>query len=134
MDLVDAQQARRVVDRLVGYEISPLLWEKLGKKSLSAGRVQSVTLKMISDREKEIEEFIPVEYWTIEALLYVPGQKKPVEFKLKCDSHDEYSISNSKEAEAIKKKLESGDFVVDEIKTSSRCKKAPLPFTQLQKQ
>lgn len=129
MDLVDAQQARRVVDRLVGYEISPLLWEKLGKKSLSAGRVQSVTLKMISDREKEIEEFIPVEYWTIEALLYVPGQKKPVEFKLKCDSHDEYSISNSKEAEAIKNKLESGDFVVDEIKTSSRCKKAPLPFT-----
>ena len=123
MDLVDAQQARRVVDRLVGYEISPLLWEKLGKKSLSAGRVQSVTLKMISDREKEIEAFIPKEYWTINALIKVPGQKKAVDFELKGE------IENSKDAEAVKNKIEKGDFVVSDIKESSRTKKAPLPFT-----
>ena len=123
MDLVDAQQARRVVDRLVGYEISPLLWEKLGKKSLSAGRVQSVTLKMISDREKEIEAFIPKEYWTIAADLKVPGQKKAVQFDLKGD------IENGKDAEAIKKKIEKGEFVVSDIKSSTRIKKAPLPFT-----
>ncbi len=123
MDLVDAQQARRVVDRLVGYEISPLLWEKLGKKSLSAGRVQSVTLKMISDREKEIDAFIPREYWTIGADIIVPGQKKAVRFDLKKD------IEDGKEAEALKKKLEKSDFVVTDIKTSSRTRKAPLPFT-----
>ena len=123
MDLVDAQQARRVVDRLVGYEISPLLWEKLGKKSLSAGRVQSVTLKMISDREKEIEAFIPKEYWTISADLKVPGQKKAVSFDLKGD------IETGKAAEEIKKKLEGSDFVVSDIKTTTRTKKAPLPFT-----
>jgi DNA topoisomerase-1 len=66
MDLVDAQQARRILDRLVGYNLSPLLWEKV-RSRLSAGRVQSVTLKLIVDREREIEAFIPVEYWTIEA-------------------------------------------------------------------
>ena len=123
MNLVDAQQARRVVDRLVGYEISPLLWEKLGKKSLSAGRVQSVTLKMISDREKEIEAFIPTEYWTISALLSCPGQKKPVSFELKKD------IADGKTAGELKKVLEGSDFVVTDIKTSTRTKKAPLPFT-----
>ena len=123
MDLVDAQQARRVVDRLVGYEISPLLWEKLGKKSLSAGRVQSVALKMISDREKEIDEFIPSEYWTIDADLKVPGQKKPVSFALKKE------VSDGKEAQEIKSKLDSADFIVKDIKTSTRTKKAPVPFT-----
>ncbi|MEE3399262.1 MAG: type I DNA topoisomerase [Eubacterium sp.] len=123
MDLVDAQQARRVVDRLVGYEISPLLWEKLGKKSLSAGRVQSVALKMISDREKEIDAFIPREYWSLDALLTVPGQKKSVAFAFKGD------IASSDEAEELKKRLKGSDFVVTDIKTSSRTQKAPLPFT-----
>ncbi|MCR5213197.1 MAG: type I DNA topoisomerase [Eubacterium sp.] len=123
MDLVDAQQARRVVDRLVGYEISPLLWEKLGMKKLSAGRVQSVTLKMISDREKEIEKFIPKEFWTITADLQVSGQKKTVTFDLKKD------IADGETAESIKEKLEKSDFVVSDIKTSSRSRKAPLPFT-----
>ena len=94
MDLVDAQQARRVVDRLVGYEISPLLWEKLGKKSLSAGRVQSVALKMISDREKEIEAFIPKEYWTIEADVKVPGQKGFVSFEYKGEVTDGKEADN----------------------------------------
>ena len=123
MDLVDAQQARRVVDRLVGYEISPLLWEKLGKKSLSAGRVQSVALKMISDREKEIEAFIPEEYWSIDAELKVPGQKKAVVFQLKSE------IKNGQDANDIKTKLENSKFVVSDIKTSTRTKKAPVPFT-----
>ena len=123
MDLVDAQQARRVVDRLVGYEISPLLWEKLGKKSLSAGRVQSVALKMISDREKEIEAFIPKEYWTIEADVKVPGQKGLVSFEYKGE------VTDGKEAEDLKKKLMKSDFIVSDIKTSTRTKKAPVPFT-----
>ena len=123
MDLVDAQQARRVVDRLVGYEISPLLWEKLGKKSLSAGRVQSVALKMISDREKEIDAFIPKEYWTIEADVKVPGQKGLVSFEYKGE------IADGKEAENLKKKLMKSDFIVSDIKTSTRTKKAPVPFT-----
>ena len=122
MDLVDAQQARRIVDRLVGYEISPLLWEKLAKKSLSAGRVQSAVLKMISDREKEIEEFIPKEYWTMEAKLLIPGNTE-VTFEYKGD------IANAKEAEELRKKILAGDFIVTDIKTSSRSKKAPLPFT-----
>ena len=123
MELVDAQQARRVVDRLVGYEISPLLWEKLGKKSLSAGRVQSVALKMISDREKEIEAFIPDEFWTIDADLIVPGQKKPVPFSLKAD------LSDSASAEKMQNKISSAEYKVVDIKTTSRTKKAPLPFT-----
>ena len=122
MDLVDAQQARRIVDRLVGYEISPLLWEKLAKKSLSAGRVQSAVLKMISDREKEIEEFIPKEYWTMEAKLLIAGNSE-VTFEYKGD------IANAKEAEDLRKKILAGDFIVTDIKTSSRSKKAPLPFT-----
>ncbi len=122
MDLVDAQQARRVVDRLVGYEISPLLWEKMGKKNLSAGRVQSAVLKMISDREKEIDEFIPQEYWTMEAQLLIDG-KTEVTFDYKGE------IENAKQAEDLRNKVLAGDFVVTDIKTSSRCKKAPLPFT-----
>ena len=123
MDLVDAQQARRVVDRLVGYEISPLLWEKLGKRSLSAGRVQSVALKMISDRESEINDFIPEEYWTIDTYLKVPGQRASALFGLKKD------IKDQKTADALKDKLEKAEFKVSDIKKSQRCKKAPVPFT-----
>ncbi|MBO4864437.1 MAG: type I DNA topoisomerase [Eubacterium sp.] len=123
MDLVDAQQARRVVDRLVGYEISPLLWEKLGKRSLSAGRVQSVALKMISDREKEISDFIPEEFWTIDTYLHVPGQKAAALFSLKKD------IKDGKTADALREKLSKADFKVVDIKQTARCKKAPVPFT-----
>lgn len=123
MNLVDAQQARRVLDRMVGYGISPLLWEKVHKRGLSAGRVQSVALKMISDREKEIEEFIPEEYWTIDAQLTVPGQKKPVSFKYVGD------ISNEAEATKISSAADKGDFVVTSLKESQRSTKAPLPFT-----
>ena len=123
MKLVDAQQARRVVDRLVGYEISPLLWDKVGKRGLSAGRVQSVTLKMISDREAEIERFIPDEYWTIDAMLSVPGQKKPVAF------HYVGDISSKEEADRLCGEMNPSDFIVSEIKNSKRTKKGPQPFT-----
>lgn len=85
-NLVDAQQARRVLDRMVGYGISPLLWEKV-KRGLSAGRVQSVALRMICDREAEIDEFIPEEYWTLEAVLSVEGEKKPLVAKFYGDTN-----------------------------------------------
>ncbi len=123
MDLVDAQQARRVLDRLVGYGISPLLWEKVHKRGLSAGRVQSVALKMISDRDAEIEGFIPEEYWTIDALLQVPGQKKPVSFRYTEE------VKTGEEAEQIRKAAEKKDFKVASLKESQRKTKAPLPFT-----
>ena len=123
MDLVDAQQARRVLDRLVGYGISPLLWEKVHKRGLSAGRVQSVALKMISDRDKEIEDFIPEEYWTISAELTVPGQKKPVAFKYAGE------IREGSEAEKITDVVRKGSFQVSALKESQRSTKAPLPFT-----
>ena len=123
MDLVDAQQARRVLDRLVGYGISPLLWEKVHKRGLSAGRVQSVALKMISDRDKEIEDFIPEEYWTISAELTVPGQKKPVTFKYAGE------IKEGAEADKITDIVRKGSFEVSALKESQRSTKAPLPFT-----
>ena len=80
MDLVDAQQARRALDRMVGYKISPLLWAKV-KRGLSAGRVQSVALRIIADREDEINAFIPEEYWTLDAILNIKGEKKPLAAK-----------------------------------------------------
>ena len=121
MDLVDAQQARRVLDRLVGYGISPVLWGKVHKRGLSAGRVQSAALKMISDRDKEIEDFIPEEYWTVDAMLQVPGQKKPVPFRYTEEVH------TREEAEKIRKSAK--DFRVTAVKESQRKIKAPLPFT-----
>ena len=127
MDLVDAQQARRVLDRLVGYSISPLLWQKV-KRGLSAGRVQSVTLRLIADRESEIDAFIPKEYWSMEAKLSVPGVKKPLVAKYygnpgKCE------IASGEEAEKIRKEIEKEDFKVSSIKKGERTKKPPLPFT-----
>lgn len=123
MSLVDAQQARRIVDRLVGYEISPLLWDKIGKRGLSAGRVQSVTLKMISDREAEIDRFIPDEYWTIDVMLAVPGQKKPAAFRY------QGTINSKAEADKIVEAVKKADFKVAEVKNSKRTKKGPQPFT-----
>lgn len=128
MDLVDAQQARRVLDRMVGYSISPLLWKKV-KRGLSAGRVQSAALKIISDREEKINEFIPEEYWSLEALLDVEGMKKPITTKFYGDSSGKISISNKEEMDAIVKKIKKGKFQVIEVKHSERIKKAPLPFT-----
>ncbi len=127
MDLVDAQQARRVLDRLVGYSISPLLWEKV-KRGLSAGRVQSVALRIIADRESEIDAFIPREYWTMEAELSVAGVKKTLAAKY-YGNPEKHEIASREEAEQIQRELEGVPFVVDSIKKSERTKKPPLPFT-----
>lgn len=124
MDLVDAQQARRALDRVVGYKISPLLWAKI-KRGLSAGRVQSVALRLICDREEEINSFITEEYWSIEAFLKQDGSKKLLEAKY-VGNKDKIT---KEEAEKIKEAAENQDFVVSEIKKGERSKKPPLPFT-----
>jgi DNA topoisomerase-1 len=122
MSLVDAQQARRVLDRLVGYEISPLLWQKV-KRGLSAGRVQSVALKMICDRENEINAFVPEEYWTLDTMLTCPGNKNAVAF------HYTKDIKDKDEADAIMKAAGKSEFTVSDVKEGTRVRKAPLPFT-----
>ena len=130
MNLVDAQQARRVLDRIVGYEISPLLWAKV-KRGLSAGRVQSVALRMIGDREDEINSFIPEEYWSLDAVLKVKGEKRPLvaHYYGPDGSTRKAEIANGEEAAALKKALETASYQITEIKTSIRERKAPLPFT-----
>lgn len=128
MNLVDAQQARRVLDRMVGYGISPILWEKV-KRGLSAGRVQSVALRMICDREEEIAAFIPEEYWSLEALLKVPGSRNPVAAKFHRDCRGGSEIENKEKLDEIIKNLEDKKFVVSEIKDGERIKKPPVPFT-----
>ena len=127
MSLVDAQQARRVLDRMVGYSISPLLWAKV-KRGLSAGRVQSVALRMICDREEEIEAFIPEEYWTLDAILNVKGEKKPLLSKFYGDENGKIIINSREEMNQIVSKLEGEDYKVKEMKNSEREKKSPLPF------
>lgn len=128
MNLVNAQQSRRMLDRMVGYKISPLLWAKI-KHGLSAGRVQSVALRIICDREEEINAFIPEEYWTIDAILNIEGMKKPVTARLTSDSNGKVTIGSEEDVNRIMKDLEGCDFAVDDIKNSERVKKAPLPFT-----
>ena len=128
MDLVDAQQARRVLDRMVGYRISPLLWAKV-KRGLSAGRVQSVALRIICDREEEINEFIPEEYWTLDALLRVPGEKKPIAAKYYGTNGEKAAISSKQKLEKIIEELQDADYEVAEVKKGKRTKKPPLPFT-----
>nr|WP_307989989.1 type I DNA topoisomerase [uncultured Niameybacter sp.] len=127
MDLVDAQQARRVLDRLVGYKISPILWKKI-RKGLSAGRVQSVTVRLICDREKEIEEFIEQEYWSIEAL-FKQGKTKGFEAKLDKIGEVKADIRNEKEAAAIIKACSKNSFEVTSTKVSERVKNPVLPYT-----
>ena len=128
MNLVDAQQARRVLDRLVGYEISPLLWAKI-KRGLSAGRVQSVALRLICDREEEINAFIPQEYWTLSANLKVEGSKKPLIAKFSGDKDGKIEISSKEQLDEITKKIDGASFVITDIKKGERTKKPPLPFT-----
>ena len=128
MDLVDAQQARRCLDRMVGYKISPVLWAKV-KRGLSAGRVQSVALRIICDREEEINEFIPEEYWTLEASLRIEGEKKPLNAKYYGTVDEKKTISSREELEQIKKSLEGAEYKVSSVKTGERIRKAPLPFT-----
>ena len=128
MDLVDAQQTRRILDRMVGYTISPLLWAKV-KRGLSAGRVQSVALRMICDREDEINAFIPEEYWNLEADLLAQGSKKPLTAKFYGDKSGKMTIHNKEELDGILKKLKNKKYVVEEVKSGERVKKAPIPFT-----
>ena len=128
MDLVDAQQARRALDRMVGYRISPLLWAKV-KRGLSAGRVQSVALRIVCDREEEINAFIPEEYWSLEASLLPEGEKKPLVAKLFEKGNNKIAISSKEEMDTILKDLEGKKFSVTSVKKSKRHQKAPLPFT-----
>ncbi|MCI9281973.1 MAG: type I DNA topoisomerase [Lachnospiraceae bacterium] len=128
MDLVDAQQARRMLDRMVGYTISPLLWAKV-KRGLSAGRVQSVALRMICDREDEIGAFIPEEYWNLEADLIQTGARKPMKAKFYGRRHEKLTIHKKEELDQILKELENQEYVIEEIKNGERTKKPPIPFT-----
>lgn len=127
-NLVDAQQARRVLDRMVGYKISPVLWAKV-KRGLSAGRVQSVALRMICDREEEINAFISEEYWTLDVNLGVEGEKKPITAKFYGDENGKIEIENEAQLKEIVKKIKKASFKPFEIKNGERIKKAPLPFT-----
>ena len=128
MNLVDAQQARRVLDRMVGYRISPLLWAKV-KRGLSAGRVQSVALRLLADREEEINAFIPEEYWTLDVILKIKGEKRPLTAKFYGTDQKKMTIRSEQELNEIVKKIENAEFKVSDIKTSERFRKAPLPFT-----
>ncbi len=126
MSLVDAQQARRVLDRIVGYKISPLLWAKV-KRGLSAGRVQSVALRMICDREAEIADFIPTEYWTMEAKLLSKYSKKSLEAKF-YGKNDRMDIPDKETADKINKALKNAKYIVSDVTEGQKSKKAPLPF------
>lgn len=128
MNLVDAQQSRRVLDRMVGYRISPLLWAKV-KRGLSAGRVQSVALRIICDREDEINAFIPKEYWTIDAILNVKGEKKPITARFVGKAGQKIELENSGQVDKIMNELSGAQYIIDDIKKGERIKKAPQPFT-----
>ena len=128
MNLVDAQQARRVLDRLVGYEISPVLWAKI-KRGLSAGRVQSVALRLICDREDEVNNFIPQEYWTLEAEVVPEGSKKSFMAKLTKTPSGKADIHSKEEMEQILQEIGKQSLQINSVKKSERVKKSPLPFT-----
>ncbi len=128
MNLVNAQQARRVLDRMVGYTISPVLWEKV-KRGLSAGRVQSAALRIIADRENEISAFIPEEYWTVEAKFQVSGARKKLEAKFYGTKESRIKIENEQQANQIIDEVKASGCEVYEVKKSERVKKAPNPFT-----
>ena len=128
MKLVDAQQARRALDRMVGYRISPVLWAKV-KRGLSAGRVQSVALRIICDREDEINAFIPEEYWTLDALLKANGEKKSMTAKYYGSHGKKIVLKSKEEVDKLRAQIEKASMVVEEVKKGERIKKAPLPFT-----
>lgn len=128
MNLVDAQQSRRVLDRMVGYRISPLLWAKI-KRGLSAGRVQSVALRIICDREDEINSFIPDEYWTIDADVNIKGEKNTVKAKFYGDENGKIDVKNGEQAEKIIEEVKKSDFSVESVKHGEKIKKVPLAFT-----
>lgn len=125
-DLVDAQQARRVLDRLLGYQISPILWQKI-RKGLSAGRVQSVTTKLICEREKEISEFVPQEYWTINLIAKTEKNKK-IEFKFYGTKDQKLDLENEEQVNKIIDYIKDKNIVIDNIETKNRKKSPPQPF------
>ncbi|MCX8074855.1 MAG: type I DNA topoisomerase [Clostridia bacterium] len=127
-NLVDAQQARRILDRIVGYKISPILWKKL-KKGLSAGRVQSVALKIIIDRERLIKNFIPEEYWNLTVKLKKAGEKTLIIAKFYGDTKKKIELKNGEQVKQIVDKINNKQYVVKEIKKSERKKNPPPPFT-----
>ena len=128
MDLVDAQQARRVLDRMVGYQISPVLWAKV-KRGLSAGRVQSVALRIIADREEQINAFIAKEYWTLSGEFKIDGEKKPLAADFYGTLKEKMTIESKEQAEKIIEEIKKSKYEISDIKTSGRTKKSPLPFT-----
>ncbi len=128
LNLVDAQQTRRILDRVVGYRISPVLWEKV-KRGLSAGRVQSVALRLICDREDEINAFVPKEYWSLTASIFADKEKKPFDAKFYGTGDKKMTVESEEEVQKIKKEIEGKPFTVADIKTGERQRKAPLPFT-----
>ena len=128
MDLVDAQQARRVLDRMVGYQISPVLWANV-KRGLSAGRVQSVALRIIADREEQINAFIAKEYWTLSGEFKIDGEKKPLAADFYGTLKEKMTIESKEQAEKIIEEIKKSKFEISDIKTSGRTKKSPLPFT-----
>ncbi len=127
-DLVDAQQARRMLDRMVGYRISPILWAKV-KRGLSAGRVQSVALRLIADREEEINRFVPEEYWSLEAGFSVKGEKKLLTAKFYGTPKEKKEIHSREEMDQVLEAVKNASFAVTEVKHGERTRKAPLPFT-----
>ncbi len=127
MDLVNAQQGRRILDRLVGYSISPILWEKV-RGRLSAGRVQSVALRMIVEREREIEAFEPVEYWSVEAELKPDGLKKTFIAKLAKIGDKKVELPSEEIVKPILEDMERADYTISNIKRGTRRRKAPAPF------
>ena len=128
MDLVDAQQARRMVDRMVGYRISPILWAKV-KRGLSAGRVQSVALRIIADREEEINAFVPEEYWSLDAQFQVKGERKTLAAKFYGTTEEKMDIHSRQEMDQVLAAVKDAAFQVTDVKKGERTKKAPLPFT-----
>ncbi len=122
MNLVDSQQARRMLDRMVGYKISPLLWAKV-KRGLSAGRVQSVALRIICDREEEINDFVPKEYWNLDASFKVKGEKKPLIAKFYGDTKKKLTIESKEEMDKILEDLKDAQFKITEVKRGERQKK-----------
>ncbi|HGD4962826.1 TPA: type I DNA topoisomerase, partial [Streptococcus agalactiae] len=126
MDLVDAQQARRVLDRIVGYSISPILWKKV-KKGLSAGRVQSVALKLIIDRENEIKTFQPEEYWTIDGS-FKKGTRKFNATFYGLDGK-KFKLSNNEDVKTVLKRIKTDEFLVEKVEKKERRRNAPLPYT-----
>ncbi|MEE0769150.1 MAG: type I DNA topoisomerase [Clostridia bacterium] len=128
MNLTDAQQARRVLDRIVGYKISPILWKKV-KRGLSAGRVQSVAVKLIVDREEEIEKFIPQEYWNIYAILVEPNSNKKFEAKFYGKDGKKLEINNKEQVDEILKHIENGKYIVYDVKKGEKKRTPTPPFT-----